>query len=261
MRFGKKLIVFYEFMFALGLICISAGLSFMVRSNLGISVASSMPYVISHRFGAITFGTWSYIVQGFLVLLLIIIVRKIKISYVLSFLVSVVFGYLLDFFTGATAALPVDHIWLRFVYYAVGLFVLSFGIASVVFSQWPPIPFDLFVKELALHKNLSFKKTKTGFDLSCLAFSSVFLIIFIRQITGIGPGTIISALFNGTLVSLWLKLFSGVFLPRYLLRKSWTWKVKTENKDKHPETPDVPAQLSLRQAEAIAKSNHTHLNQ
>ena len=254
MRFSRKIIVFYEFMFALGLVCISAGLSFMVRSNLGISVASSMPYVISLRFSRITFGTWSYLVQGTLVLLLIIIVRKIKVSYVLSFLVSVVFGFLLDFFTALTASLPVDTIWLRLGYYAVGLFILSFGIASVVFSQWPPIPFDLFVKELALHKNMSFKKTKTGFDLSCLAFSSVFLAIFVRQIAGIGPGTILSAVFNGTLVGLWLKLFSGILIPRYLLRKSLTVKNNATSANKHTAAQNGSVPLSIRKAEELAQS-------
>lgn len=213
----RKLTVYFEILFVIGLIFISAGVTLMVRADFGISVASSMPYVISLRFQGISFGTWSYLVQGVLVLLLIIIVRKIKISYFLSFLVSVVFGILIDFFYRITADLSGGAIMIRLLYFPMGLLVLSLGIALIIFSRFPPIPFDLFVKEIALHKSLTFRKTKTGFDLSCLAFSSLFLLFFIHRLTGIGIGSVVAAVLNGTLVGFWLKHFERRFKPRYLI--------------------------------------------
>lgn len=218
MKTVKKINIFYELMFTLGMITLTGGLSLMVRSQMGISVASSMPYVISLRFSRLTFGTWSYLVQGFLILLLVLIVRRVKISYLLSFFVSVIFGLLLDLFGYLTSFIMTDQLVLRLLYFAFGISLLSFGIAAVIYSKWPPIPFDLFVKELALHTKFSFKKTKTIFDLSCLAFSTVFLLVFVQQFAGIGPGTVISAILNGTLVGLWLKLFSLRLTPRYLFK-------------------------------------------
>ncbi len=216
-KMKKKLTVYFEILFVVGLVFISAGVNLMVRADLGISVASSMPYVISLRLQGLTFGTWSYLVQGFLVLLMIVIVRKVKVSYFLSFLVSVVFGILIDFFYRITEGLSGSVVYIRVLFFPLGLFILSFGIALIIFSRFPPIPFDLFVKEIALHKSLTFRKTKTIFDLSCLAFSSLFLLFFVHRLTGIGIGSVIAAIFNGTLVGFWLKHFELRMQPRYLI--------------------------------------------
>lgn len=210
--------VYAELLFVAGLILISLGITFMVHADLGISVASSVPFVISLRFQALSFGTWSYIVQGFLVLLLIAIIRRAKPSYAWSFLVSVAFGLLVDLFVWLTAALATGDLVLRALYFAIGLFVLTLGIALVVFSGLPCLPYDLFVKELAVHKQISFRTCKTLFDLSCLTLSSLFLFFFVHRLAGIGVGSILSALLNGTMAGFWLRIFQSRFRPVRLVR-------------------------------------------
>ena len=215
----EKPVIYAEILFICGLILISLAITLMVQAELGISVASSVPYVISLRFSTLTFGTWSYMVQGFLVLLLILIVRRIRWAYLLSFLVSVAFGVLVDIFSLLTADWSGGSWMQRGILFAGGLILLSLGIALFVASRLPLLPYDLFVKELAIHKNISFRRCKTLFDLSCLLTSSLFLLFFIHRLTGLGIGSLLSALLNGTLAGFWLGLFERNLTIRSVLQK------------------------------------------
>jgi uncharacterized membrane protein YczE len=215
----KKPVVYAEILFACGLILISFGITLMVHADLGISVASSVPYVISLRFTALTFGTWSYLVQGFLVLLLVVIIRRVKWHYLLSFLVSVAFGVLVDLFFLLTSGLSGLAWQQRVPLFAGGLLLLTMGIALFVSSRLPLLPYDLFVNELAIHRRISFRKCKTLFDLSCLLTSALFLFFFVRRLTGIGIGSLISALLNGTLAGYWLGLLSRHITIRSAFQK------------------------------------------
>lgn len=219
MKKDRKPVVYAEILFICGLVLISFGITLMVHADLGISVASSVPYVISLRFQALTFGTWSYLVQGFLVLLLVVIIRKIKWHYLLSFLVSVAFGVLVDLFSFLSSGLSGLSWPQRALLFAGGLLLLTMGIALFVASRLPLLPYDLFVNELAIHKSISFRRCKTLFDLSCLLTSSLFLFFFVRRLTGIGIGSIISALLNGTMAGFWLSLLKRHITIRSVFQK------------------------------------------
>jgi uncharacterized membrane protein YczE len=198
--------MYAEVLFSVGLLLISLAIALMVKADLGISVASSVPYVISLRFPALSFGTWSYLVQGFLVASLVLIVRKIRLAYLLSFGVSVAFGVLLDVFGLWLAPLVLSGYLARAGLFAASLILISLGIACFVASQLPLLPYDLFVKELAAHTNKSFRLCKTLFDFACLLFSALFLLVFVRRLIGLGIGSLLSALLLGSLSGTWLTL-------------------------------------------------------
>ena len=69
------------FIFLLGLISLSLGVVLVVKSDLGVSVATSVPYVFSLYFTKISFGQWNYIMHGFSLVLLVIVVRKLTVKY------------------------------------------------------------------------------------------------------------------------------------------------------------------------------------
>jgi len=212
-----KIVLYAEILFLSGLILISLSIALMVKADLGISVASSVPYVISLRFPALSFGTWSYLVQGVLVATLVLIVRKVRLAYLLSFGVSVVFGILLDVFGLWLAPLVLSGHMARGVLFVASLFLISLGIACFVASRLPLLPYDLFVKELAAHTSKSFRLCKTLFDLSCLTFSVLFLLVFVRRLSGIGIGSLLSALLLGSLSGFWLVLIGRHVTVRPLL--------------------------------------------
>ena len=74
----------------------SAGVLLMLHSGSGISAISSVPYGFQQVFPQLTLGTWTYMFQGLLVLVLMLLRRKFMPSYLFSFVVGFVFGKLMD---------------------------------------------------------------------------------------------------------------------------------------------------------------------
>ena len=74
----------------------SLGVTFMTKSGFGISSISSVPYVFSQAFDFLSFGTWNYLFQTSLVVLLMVLSHKIQPVYLVSFLVGVGFGKMID---------------------------------------------------------------------------------------------------------------------------------------------------------------------
>lgn len=62
--------------YLLGLFFIAFGISIAIKSNLGVSPASSLPYVLSRKFTRLTLGTWTTIIYCVLVLIQLILLRK-----------------------------------------------------------------------------------------------------------------------------------------------------------------------------------------
>lgn len=80
----KKLFV-GELALFMGLIINSFANTLMVKSGFGISSISSVPYTLSLVFDNITYGSWNYIFQCVLILILVLITKKFKVGYIVSF--------------------------------------------------------------------------------------------------------------------------------------------------------------------------------
>lgn len=92
----KKLFV-GELALFMGLIINSFANTLMVKSGFGISSISSVPYTLSLVFDNITYGSWNYIFQCVLILILVLITKKFKVGYIVSFFLAIVFGNMIDF--------------------------------------------------------------------------------------------------------------------------------------------------------------------
>ncbi len=84
-------------LYVMGLFLLSLGVVLAIKSNYGISAAVSIPFVISSKYSIVSLGTFNYIYQGIIFLILVLIMRKISIQYVLAFVTAVLFGYAIDF--------------------------------------------------------------------------------------------------------------------------------------------------------------------
>ncbi|MEG2669491.1 MAG: DUF6198 family protein, partial [Oscillospiraceae bacterium] len=138
--------------------------------------------------------------QGFLIVLLCILTRGIKLGYVLSFVIGVAYGYFMDFFNFLVKMLP-DNIFLNIIYYSIGFFALCIGMAMLLKCKLPVMPIDTFCRDMPGTINIQYKYFKTGFDLVCLAATVILSFIFLGHLEGIGIGTVVSALLAGKIVS------------------------------------------------------------
>ena len=70
-----------ELALVLAVIINSLGVVLMLHSGSGISAISSVPYAFSEVFPTLTLGTWTYIFQGLLIAILMIMRKRFVISY------------------------------------------------------------------------------------------------------------------------------------------------------------------------------------
>jgi len=180
-----------------GHVLCSAAIALIVRANVGVTAMFSFPYVLNQKLPQLTLGVWSYLLQGVIMLVLIAILRRVKLVYLLSFAVSVGFGYMLDFFHGLFAALP-DGLWQRVTYFFAGLFIIWIGIGAFMSCGLPLMPYDIFVRDLVVYKGFKLHWFKTAMDLGFVVLTSVLSLLFFAEIRGVGVGTIASAALIGT---------------------------------------------------------------
>ena len=189
-----------ELALCLGLIFNSFATTLMVESGFGIAAIASVPYTLSLVFDKITFGVWNYSFQTFIVFLLVVITRKFKKQYIVSFFLAVIFGYLIDFFNLFIPKLP-NNIFLNTIYFLCAFFVLVAGICLLLRCTMPVLPIDSFTRDVPIHFNSSYKVVKTTFDLVALTVTVILSLGFLRAFKGIGIGTVICALTTGKIVT------------------------------------------------------------
>lgn len=181
-----------ELMLLLAVIMNSLGVVLLLYSGSGISAISSVPFSLNLIMPALSLGTWTYIFQAFLILVLFVCRKRIVPTYLLSFAVGFFFGIFTDIHTVRVYALP-----LRLAYFAIGYVIIAFGIAASNRCQMPLIPTDLFSRELSQITSVSYAKVKISFDVVCLAVTIVLTLGFTGRVQGLGVGTVAAALTTG----------------------------------------------------------------
>lgn len=201
-----------ELMLLLAVIMNSLGVVLLLYSGSGISAISSVPFSLNLIMPALSLGTWTYIFQAFLILVLFACRRRIVPSYFLSFIVGFFFGVFTDLHTAWVYELPLN-LPLRVIYFIIGYVIIAFGIAASNRWQMPLIPTDLFPRELSVITSLPYSKVKIPFDVICLVVTVVLTLAFTGRIQGLGVGTVLAALTTG-----WAVDRAGSWMDRH-----WTF--------------------------------------
>ena len=96
----KKRVFFQEIGYLIGILLIELSISLMTKADFGLSMIIAPAYVlhlkVSEFLPFFTIGMASYTLQFVLIISIIIIRRKFKLSYFFAFITSVICGLLLD---------------------------------------------------------------------------------------------------------------------------------------------------------------------
>ena len=96
----KKKVFFSEAAYLAGLAVLAVGTALMEAADFGLSMVVAPAYlihlVISPVFPVFSFGMAEYVLQGILLVLLMIAMRRVKLSYLFSFVTAVLYGLMLD---------------------------------------------------------------------------------------------------------------------------------------------------------------------
>ena len=231
-RIGKS----SELLWLLGITLVAFGVSLCSKSNLGVSMIAAPAFilhdVISPLWSGFSVGVAEYMFQGFLLILLCVIIRKFNWRYLLAFAVAVIYGYVLDLFLWLFDGITAQALWQRWLILIVGDTITALGVACFFKTYMPLQVYELFVAEISKNFKFSINKTKWSFDLSLLAISLMLAIIFfagkdsfnIVSITSssfhnIGLGTIVTTLINSPIIAIMGKLISKLFDPTPRFKK------------------------------------------
>lgn len=219
-----KLIFPTELAYILGLVMIALGASLMEKADFGMSMIVAPAYLIylkmSEFFSFFSFGMAEYTLQGVLLLLMILVVRRFKISYLFSFVTAVLYGFILDGFMLLVSGIQEPGIALRIVLYIFGLLLGSLGVSLEFHTYISPEVYELFVKEVSSKFNKNINKVKTCYDICSCTFGIILSFSFfgLWVFKGVKWGTLVCALINGTLIGLCTKFLEGAFVFKDALK-------------------------------------------
>lgn len=228
----KKKPVFYtELAYVLGILILAMGPAFMGSADFGVSMVVAPAYLIYLKLSQIlpffTFGMAEYLMQALLLIVLIIVLRKFKLSYLLSFATAVFYGLALDLYMIIIANFPCDTMPKRLLFFFIGMVVCSVGVSLLFHTYISPEVYELVVKELSKKYGFNINKCKTVYDcVSCLiGIIMSFCFFGMWHFEGVKLGTIFCALTNGWLISVCTRVFEHFFE----FRDRFKWRSFFEN--------------------------------
>ena len=217
-----------EAAYVLGILTMALGTAMMASADFGMSMVVAPAYLtylkLSQTLPFFTFGMAEYLLQALLLVALGCVLRRFRLSYLCSFVTAVLYGLALDGAMLLMSLLPqTREIWIRCVYYALGIYITTGGVAFLFHTYFMPEAYELFVKEISRHYGLDLYRFKRYYDYTSMAVSVALSFAFfgLGQFRGIHVGTLVSALLNGPLIALHSRILDGHldFRDRLKLRR------------------------------------------
>ena len=206
-----------ELAYILGIVTLSFGVAFMEKADFGVSMVIAPAYVlyraISPHLSFFTFGMAEYCFQGLLLIVLMLLLRKFRLSFLFSFVTAVLYGLMVDLAMAIVRPLTMDTFTLRAIGFVVGFLLSAYGVSLFFRTYIAPEVYELFVKEMSARSGIPLPRFKTGYDIaSCLLGVALsFLCFGFGKFVGVKLGTVICALLNGTAIGLFGKLHDRLF--------------------------------------------------
>lgn len=187
-------------MYVLGIILMPFSIAVMTKANFGLSMIAAPTYIISEKF-PITYGQTEYIVQILVLVLMCVVVRKFKWTYLTSFVTAIIYGSVLDFFIWLLRNWTVENIALRIVLFFAGMVITSIGVSMFLHTYLAPCAYDYFVKTVVEEKKVDLRKFKLANDATYLVISLILTLVLFHGFVGITWGTIVIVALNGNIIS------------------------------------------------------------
>ena len=203
-----KKIFYAELSYLLATVIISFGVAMAAAADFGVSMVVAPAYILSLKVQALSFGQAEYAVQALLFIVFCIIMGRFRPMYFFAFISCLIYGWVLDLirslipFLNPSVCPPGSFpMGVRIVLFVVSALITALAIALYVRSYIYCQVYDYFVKAVSAKKNIPFGKFKTGYDISSLVLACLMTLLFFGSFRGIGVGTVILALVNGSIIA------------------------------------------------------------
>lgn len=186
-----------------GLFIMTLGIAMSVKSNLGVSPVSSIPYTITCITG-IEMGKATILFHIVLVALQILILRKaFKIKNLLQVVIGVVFGYFTTFCNYLFTFLPTPQLLpVRLCMTLISTVLVAIGIFFYLPADIVPLAGEGFMQTVSQVTGIVFNRVKIGFDVTMVVVSLVSCLVALHKLGSVGIGTVIAAFLVGIFVGI-----------------------------------------------------------
>jgi uncharacterized membrane protein YczE len=207
-----------HFLLVISLLIMTLGVACCVRSALGSSVISVIPYVFQNAgtqglTPALTIGQYTYLMNALFVVLQIAILRKqFELVQLFQLIIGFIFGMMLDFWMMLTTWLEPSCLWQQVIVQLLGCIFLGSGIAFEVRCGSVTMPGEGISVAVSQVSHIEFPKVKISIDVALVCIGVIFSFIFFGawQWHIIGIGTLIAMFFVGIIVK-WVTKYTPWF--------------------------------------------------
>ena len=202
----KKRAFYTEISYLLGIIILAIGTAMMERANLGVSMVVAPAYLLYLKINPMlpffSFGMAEYMLQLVILLAMMLVLRRVKLSWLFSFATAVLYGLALDGAMALIARIPGSGMAFRIAFFLLGMVVSGMGVSLFFHTYLPPEAYELFVKEISARFGIPLYRFKTIYDCaSCLiAVIMSFAFFGFGVFQGVKWGTVFCALVNGWVI-------------------------------------------------------------
>ena len=204
MEFTKKNIFFYFF----GFFIIGLGVTSMIISNFGAGPWDTVTKNLSELVN-LTLGTTSVIIAAILMVVILGYTRKWKLIFMLFPIILV--GLSLDFWDILVfGEYSPETIFLRILFYIIGVIVIPLGLAFIITSKFPAFVFDeLMLMLMTILKTDKLVAIRVGIEILGISLGTLFGFLGGIGFGAVGVGSVIMAIVLGPILGFFLKIFGG----------------------------------------------------
>lgn len=198
----KRIILFVG-----GLFVMSLGVGLSIKSGLGVTPISSIPYSLTLASG-VNIGITTVIFNALLVFLQIPILKKrFNPKRLLQLINAFMFGYFTDLSLWILSPMPDLPLDVNFTLLIVSMFLIAIGILIYMPANIAPLPGEGVVEAVSL----AYDKVKVCFDTSMVVLSLIICGLFTSDIFGsVNVGTILAAIFIGIIIRYLTELYEKI---------------------------------------------------
>lgn len=189
----------------------SLGVGLSIKSGLGVTPISSIPYSLTLASG-VNIGITTVIFNVLLVFLQIPILKKrFNPKRLLQLINAFMFGYFTDISLWILSPMPDLPLDVNFTLLIVSMFLIAAGILIYMPANIAPLPGEGVVEAVSLAYDKRFSKVKVCFDTSMVVLSLIICGLFTSDILGsVNVGTILAAIFIGIIIRYLTELYEKI---------------------------------------------------
>ena len=184
--------------YVIGLLIMTLGVAISVKSNLGVSPVSSIPYTITCVVG-LEMGKATILFHAVLVLLQILLLRRaFQAKNLLQIFAGILFGYFTTFCNSLMVFFPDPTnliVRLAMMLFSTGL--IAFGLFWYVPADIIPLAGEGAMLAISRTIKKPFPTVKIAFDVTMVVISLVTCLICLHSLGSVGIGTIAAAILVG----------------------------------------------------------------